>query len=76
MSAPIQRLERSDLHVETPAESQMRKRSAGQVYLQDGQGRERAVELDELNDADRALAEKLGYKPVRINQYKGYRTVH
>lgn len=66
MSAPIQRLEGSNLHVETPAESQMRKRSTGQVELQDEHGRRRTVALEELNDADRALAEKFGYKPVRI----------
>jgi len=71
MSAPIQRIEESNLHVETPGESQMRKRSAGQVDLQDEHGRRRTVALDELNDADRALAEKFGYKPVCIAWHSG-----
>jgi len=44
----------------------MRKRSAGNVDIQDEHGRRRTVALDELNDADRALAEKFGYKPVCI----------
>lgn len=36
----------------------------GVVELQDDSGRRRTVQLDELNDADRALAEQFGYKPV------------
>jgi len=65
-SQPIRNLEGStNLHVETPKESQMRKRSQGVVELQDENGRRKTVQLDELNDADRALAEQFGYKPVR-----------
>jgi len=64
-SQPIRNLEGStNLHVETPQESQMRKRSQGVVELQDENGRRKTVQLDELNDADRALAEQFGYKPV------------
>ena len=44
--------------------SQMRKRSVGSVELTDKSGRRRTVQLDELTEADRALAEKFGYKPV------------
>jgi hypothetical protein len=47
------------------AAADLRRRSHGVVELQDDKGRRRTVQLDELNDADRALAEKFGYKPVR-----------
>ena len=42
----------------------LRKRSVGTVEIQDDQGRRKTVQLDELNEADRALAEQFGYKPV------------
>lgn len=41
-----------------------RRRSVGNVEMQDADGRKRSVALDDLTDADRALAEKFGYKPV------------
>lgn len=41
-----------------------RRRSVGNVEIQDADGRKRSVALDDLTDADRALAEKFGYKPV------------
>jgi len=64
-SQPIRNLEAStNLRVEKPEESQLRKRSMGVVELQDDNGRRKTVQLDELNDADRALAEQFGYKPV------------
>lgn len=44
---------------------ELRKRSVGTVEFQDEKGRRRTVQLDELNEADRALAEQFGYKPVR-----------
>ena len=56
-------LEAGDLHA-----TQMRKRSIGSVELTDKSGRRRTVQLDELTDADRALAEKFGYKPVSREQ--------
>lgn len=51
----------------TPADLQqsgLHRRSVATVELQDEHGRRRTVQLDELNSADRALAEKFGYKPV------------
>lgn len=41
-----------------------RRRSVGSVEIQGSDGRKRSVALDDLTDADRALAEKFGYKPV------------
>jgi hypothetical protein len=45
-----------------------RKGSVGTIELRDEKGRRRTVQLDELNAADRELAEKFGYKPVRLCQ--------
>lgn len=42
----------------------LRQRNSVAVELRDGQGKTRTVQLDELSDEDRALAEKFGYKPV------------
>ena len=52
------------MQVETPIESQMRRRSVGAIEIADERGRRKTVQLDDLNEADRALAEKFGYKPV------------
>lgn len=41
-----------------------RKGSVAAIELTDDKGRRRTVQLDELNAADRELAEKFGYKPV------------
>ena len=41
-----------------------RKGSVGVVEMQDANGRRKTVQLDEMNDADRDLAAKFGYKPV------------
>ena len=38
--------------------------SVGQIEFTDDKGRRRTVQLDELTEADRELAEKFGYKPV------------
>lgn len=46
------------------AMSGLRKRSIANVELQDDSGRRRTVQLDDLSEEDRALAEKFGYKPV------------
>jgi hypothetical protein len=46
------------------AAGELRRRSHGVIELQDEKGRRRTVQLEELNEADRALAEKFGYKPV------------
>jgi len=43
----------------------VRRRSTGVIELTDDKGRRKTVQLDELNEADRALAEQFGYKPVR-----------
>jgi hypothetical protein len=64
-SQPIRNIENTTgLNVETAKESQVRKRSVGAVEMQDEFGRRKTVQLDELTEADRALAEKFGYKPV------------
>jgi hypothetical protein len=44
--------------------AELRHRSQGVIELQDDHGRRRTVQLDELSEADRILAEKFGYKPV------------
>ncbi|KAL9105544.1 MAG: hypothetical protein Q9227_009288 [Pyrenula ochraceoflavens] len=49
----------------------LRKESAPAVELQDAKGRRRTVQLNELSDADRALAEEFGYKPVFKREF-GY----
>lgn len=54
------------MQVETPNQSQLRKRSVGAVELQDDKGRRKTVTLDDMNDADRQLAEQFGYKPVSL----------
>lgn len=46
-------------------QGQIRQRH-GSVQLTDENGRRRTVNLDELNAADRELAEKFGYKPVWV----------
>lgn len=54
--------------VEAPIESQLRKRSVNAVEIADEQGRRRTIQLEDLSDADRELAEKFGYKPVSETQ--------
>lgn len=44
--------------------------SVGQIEITDDKGRRKTVQLDELTSADRELAEKFGYKPVRFAQYQ------
>ncbi|KAI9689655.1 MAG: hypothetical protein M1820_010125 [Bogoriella megaspora] len=51
--------------------SQLRKRSVGAIELQDSSGRRNTVQLEDLSEADRALAEKFGYKPVFKREF-GY----
>jgi len=41
-----------------------RRASVGAIELRDEKGRRRTVQLEDLNAADRELAEKFGYKPV------------
>jgi hypothetical protein len=43
---------------------ELRRHRVGTIEIQDASGR-RTVQLDELGAADRALAERFGYKPVR-----------
>ncbi|KIW25121.1 uncharacterized protein PV07_10785 [Cladophialophora immunda] len=52
-------------------DGELRRHSVGTVEIQDAQGRRRTVQLDELNAADRALAEQFGYKPVFKREF-GY----
>ncbi|KAI1610672.1 amino acid permease-domain-containing protein [Exophiala viscosa] len=52
-------------------EGDLRRRSVGTVEITDGRGRRRTVQLDELNEADRALAAQFGYKPVFKREF-GY----
>lgn len=40
------------------------RRKGSAVEITDDYGRHSTLQLDELNEADRALAEKFGYKPV------------
>lgn len=44
----------------------MRRKSVGQVEINGPDGRRKTVDLSEMNEADRALAEQFGYKPVRL----------
>ena len=46
-------------------DSTLRRRSIGTVEINGPDGRRKTVDLSELNDADRQLAEQFGYKPVR-----------
>ena len=53
------------------ADDHLRHRKASLVELQDDMGRRRTVQLDELSEADRALAAEFGYKPVFKREF-GY----
>jgi hypothetical protein len=46
----------------------IRRKSRGTIEIQDDHGRRKTVQLEELSEADRALAEKFGYKPVCLSQ--------
>jgi hypothetical protein len=52
-----------------PSVGELRERqgSAAAIEIQDSSGRRRTVQLEELSAADRELAEKFGYKPVRLS---------
>lgn len=43
-------------------EGEIRKRSTGALELRDKNGRRRTVQMEELNEADQALAVEFGYK--------------
>jgi hypothetical protein len=51
-----------------PAEDGLRQRqkSVAAIELVDDHGRRKTVHLDDMTEADRALAEQFGYKPVSI----------
>lgn len=55
----------SDLKPQQMAAGGARRRSIGTIEMTDDKGRRKTVQLDELSEADRALAEQFGYKPVR-----------
>ena len=42
----------------------LRRHSVGTIEIQDAKGRRKTVQLTELSEADRTLAEQFGYKPV------------
>ncbi|KAK4546464.1 hypothetical protein LTR36_002141 [Oleoguttula mirabilis] len=54
-----------------PTELRQRKQSVGTVELQGPGGVVRTVNLEEMNEADRALAAEFGYKPVFKREF-GY----
>ncbi|KAI1329078.1 amino acid permease [Xylariaceae sp. FL0255] len=54
----------------SPKEGNLPRRSSV-VQVQDGKGNTRTVNFDDLSQADRALAEQFGYKPVFKRQF-GY----
>jgi hypothetical protein len=54
----------SPLEVQDVPVTDFRRKSHGTIEIQDEHGRRRTIQLDDLNEADRALAEKFGYKPV------------
>ncbi|KAF2767719.1 amino acid transporter [Teratosphaeria nubilosa] len=54
-----------------PVESRQRKQSVGTVELQSPGGVVKTVNIEEMNDADRALAAEFGYKPVFKREF-GY----
>lgn len=47
----------------------LRKRSVAAIELEDGSGRRNTIQIEDLSEADRALAEKFGYNPVRIFRF-------
>lgn len=47
------------------SQDQVRRRSSGAIEIQDSSGRRKTIQLDELTAADRELAAKFGYQPVR-----------
>jgi hypothetical protein len=49
-----------------------RKQSVGAFQIATENGTTRTVQLDELSDADRELAEKFGYNPVSIAKLFSY----
>lgn len=55
----------TDMKPQAAVEGQIRRRSNGVIEMTDEKGRRKTVQLEELSEADRALAEQFGYKPVR-----------
>lgn len=58
-------------HQLDPEELRRRKSSVGAVEITGPGGQTRMVAVDELNEADRALAAEFGYKPVFKREF-GY----
>ena len=54
-----------------PQSEMRRKSSMGSVEIQGRDGAVRTVDIDDLNEADRALAAEFGYKPVFKREF-GY----
>jgi hypothetical protein len=50
---------------------ELRRGSVGVIELKDEHGRRRTVQLEEMSEADRELAEKFGYNPVFKREF-GY----
>jgi hypothetical protein len=49
----------------TPEQLRQRKESIQNIQITDSKGRTRSVAVDDLTEADKALAAEFGYKPVR-----------
>lgn len=45
-------------------DSAIRRRSLGSVEIADGHGGKKVMNMNDMSEADRALAEQFGYKPV------------
>lgn len=54
----------ADIEAPTYDRHAPRNHSVTAIDFTDSHGRRRTVQIDELNTADAALAEKFGYKPV------------
>jgi hypothetical protein len=55
----------TEANLEPKFESTLRRRSISVIEINAPDGRRKTIDLGTLSDADRQLAEKFGYKPVR-----------
>lgn len=55
----------------TPEQLRQRKESINNIEIRDAKGRVRSVAVEDLTEADRALAAEFGYKPVFKREF-GY----
>jgi hypothetical protein len=61
------------MSVETAPIGELRQRqqSVGAIQITDKSGQKKTVQLEEMTDADRDLAEKFGYQPVSCKSAAG-----